>query len=248
MRVARGLDPAEARREALRQFGGIEQMKEAHRDDRSARWIENLVKDARYGLAVAATRTRLRHRRHRRARPRHRRQHRHLQPRRRGAAEAAALPQSRTHRPHVGVDRRPALNSTTALNFVELRRRLRTFEAFSAEVDVNATVEIGGEPVRLQGRRRLGQSLCRLRRRSRCSGARFATGRGSAGRGQRRSIISHAAWQQRFGGDPRILDREVLGSTASRIAVIGVMPPGAFDRDRRAAAHGRRAASGSRWP
>ena len=33
---ARGLDPAEARREALRQFGGIEQMKEVHRDDRSA--------------------------------------------------------------------------------------------------------------------------------------------------------------------------------------------------------------------
>ncbi len=26
-------------------------MKEVHRDDRSARWIENLIKDARYGLA-----------------------------------------------------------------------------------------------------------------------------------------------------------------------------------------------------
>ena len=37
-----------------RQFGGVDQMKEVHRDDRSARWIENLVKDARYGLAVAS--------------------------------------------------------------------------------------------------------------------------------------------------------------------------------------------------
>ena len=44
-------DPAEARREALRQFGGIDQMKEVHRDDCSARWIENLFKDVRYGLA-----------------------------------------------------------------------------------------------------------------------------------------------------------------------------------------------------
>ena len=55
--LARGLDPAEARREALRQFGGIDQMKEVHRDDRSVRWIENLIKDARYGLAGAAART-----------------------------------------------------------------------------------------------------------------------------------------------------------------------------------------------
>ncbi|HWI17696.1 MAG TPA: permease prefix domain 1-containing protein, partial [Vicinamibacterales bacterium] len=47
----RGLDPLEARREAMRRFGGIDQMKEIHRDDRSARWIENFVKDARYGLA-----------------------------------------------------------------------------------------------------------------------------------------------------------------------------------------------------
>ena len=55
--LARGLDPIEARREARRQFGGIEQMKEIHRDDRSARWIENLIKDARYGLASLAART-----------------------------------------------------------------------------------------------------------------------------------------------------------------------------------------------
>ena len=52
--MARGLDPAEARMQAQRQFGGVDQMKEVHRDDRSARWIEHLVKDARYGLAVAS--------------------------------------------------------------------------------------------------------------------------------------------------------------------------------------------------
>ena len=48
---SRGLDPAAARRDALRAFGGIDQMREAHRDDRSVRWIDNLIKDVRYGLA-----------------------------------------------------------------------------------------------------------------------------------------------------------------------------------------------------
>ena len=49
--LARGLEPAAARAAARRAFGGVEQMKEVHRDDRSPRWVENLVKDARYGLA-----------------------------------------------------------------------------------------------------------------------------------------------------------------------------------------------------
>jgi hypothetical protein len=48
---ARGLDPIAARQQALREFGGIDQMKERHRDDRSVRWMENLAKDTRYGLA-----------------------------------------------------------------------------------------------------------------------------------------------------------------------------------------------------
>ena len=49
--AARGLSPDEARLEALRKFGGIEQMKEEHRDRRSFRWMETLLRDFRYGLA-----------------------------------------------------------------------------------------------------------------------------------------------------------------------------------------------------
>src|SRR5262249_19810703 len=37
-----------------RGFGGIEQMKEAHRDQRSVRWMENLLRDIRYGMASLA--------------------------------------------------------------------------------------------------------------------------------------------------------------------------------------------------
>ena len=46
-----GLDPVAARQQALRAFGGIDQMKELHRDARSVRWVENFARDVRYGLA-----------------------------------------------------------------------------------------------------------------------------------------------------------------------------------------------------
>jgi hypothetical protein len=52
--IAAGLSPEEARREARRGFGGIEQMKEDHRDQRSVRWVENLLRDVRYGTASLA--------------------------------------------------------------------------------------------------------------------------------------------------------------------------------------------------
>lgn len=42
--LAAGLWPEEARRDARRRFGRIERMKEDHRDQRSIRWVENLVR------------------------------------------------------------------------------------------------------------------------------------------------------------------------------------------------------------
>jgi putative ABC transport system permease protein len=48
--AAAGLSREEARLAALRRFGGIEQMKEEHRDARSARWVEGLLRDVSYGL------------------------------------------------------------------------------------------------------------------------------------------------------------------------------------------------------
>jgi putative ABC transport system permease protein len=227
--IARGLDPAAARRDAVRQFGGIEQMKEAHRDDRSVRWIENLLKDVRYGLAslrrepvfaiiaIAVLALGI------------------------GANTAVfsivdavllkPLPFPDPERIVRMWESTPTgVNSTTALNFVELRRRLHTFEAFSAEVDVNATAEIGGEPVRLQGRR-VSANHFDVFGVAPMLGRTFAREEDQPGAANV-LIISHAAWQQRFGGDPGILERDVrLDGVPFRI--IGVMPPGALDRDRR---------------
>jgi putative ABC transport system permease protein len=45
-----GLSAEEARWAARRRFGGIEQMKEEHRDRRSVRWIETVVRDFRFAI------------------------------------------------------------------------------------------------------------------------------------------------------------------------------------------------------
>ena len=229
--LARGLDPAEARHEALRQFGGVPQMKEAHRDDRSVRWLDNFVKDVRYGLAglrrepgfacvaigvlalgIGANTAVF------------------------SVVDAALLRPLPFPDPERVVrmwEKPPSgVNSTTALNFVELNRRLRTFEAFSAEADINATAEINGEPSRLAGRL-VSWNHFDVFGVPPLLGRPFRADEDRPG-ANHVIIISHAAWQQRFGGDRAILSRDIrLDGIPHRI--IGVMPPGAFDRDRRLA-------------
>jgi predicted permease len=52
----RGMRPEEARLAARRAFGGVEQAKQAHRDERSPLWIEQAMQDLRYGLRTLARR------------------------------------------------------------------------------------------------------------------------------------------------------------------------------------------------
>ncbi len=49
-KVANGVTPKEARYAALRELGGVDQIKEECRDMRRVNWIENLLQDVRYGL------------------------------------------------------------------------------------------------------------------------------------------------------------------------------------------------------
>jgi MacB-like periplasmic core domain/Alpha galactosidase A len=46
----RGVSPEEARLAARRAYGGVEQAKQTHRDERSLLWIEQTIQDLRYGL------------------------------------------------------------------------------------------------------------------------------------------------------------------------------------------------------
>ena len=50
----RGRSPEEARRAARRDFGGVEPMKEAHRDQRTFGLVTDCVRDARFGLRLLA--------------------------------------------------------------------------------------------------------------------------------------------------------------------------------------------------
>jgi putative ABC transport system permease protein len=227
--LARGLAPADARREALRSFGGVAQVREIHREQRSTLWLENLLKDARYGLAslrreplfavVAIAVLAL------------------------GIGANIAifsivdgvllkpLPFPEPER-LVRLWETPtatSVNATTALNFTELRRRLRTFEVLSAETEWNATAQIGGEPVRLQGRRVSANHFDVFAVRP-LLGRTFVPDEDQPGH-TRVIVISHAAWQQQFGADPGILTREVLLDGEPH-RVIGVLPPGTFDRAR----------------
>ena len=52
--VARGHSPAEARRRARLELGGMEQVKEECRDARGTRWVEDVVHDARYAVRSLA--------------------------------------------------------------------------------------------------------------------------------------------------------------------------------------------------
>ena len=46
--IRRGMAPGEARLAARRSYGGVEQTKELHRDERSFVWLEQLLQDARH--------------------------------------------------------------------------------------------------------------------------------------------------------------------------------------------------------
>ena len=50
--IAAGMSPAEARRRALAQFGGLEYIKEETRDARGTRFLESLVQDIRFAVCV----------------------------------------------------------------------------------------------------------------------------------------------------------------------------------------------------
>jgi putative ABC transport system permease protein len=226
--IAAGLSPEEARREARRDFGGIEQMKEDHRDRRSVRWMENLVRDVRYGLASLA--------------------------RDPGFAavtigllalgigantamfsivDAALLKPLPFPEPErmvrVWESPTPATrNGTTTLTFLDWKRQSDIFEALSVDSSTRAAVETDGSPARLSGKLVSADYFQVFGVKPRI-GRTFAAGEDQPG-ASRVVVISHSLWQSRFGGDPDVLKRDLkLDGAPHRI--IGVLPPGSFDRD-----------------
>lgn len=225
--MARGQSAEEARWEARRSFGGIQQMKEIHRDRRSFRWIETLVKDFRYGLAslrrapgftiVVVSVLAL------------------------GIGGTVAmysvvdavllkpLPFPNPDRlvrmweaPRPGV-----VNATTPAQFLAWKRLGTVFAVLSAENPVASALTGPGEPRRLLGESvsaeyfnvfAIGTELGRV----------FSPEEDRPGAAPV-VVLSHAAWQTYFGADPGILQRHLI-LDGEAYQVIGVLRPGAFDR------------------
>ena len=226
--LAAGLPPEEARREARRGFGGIEQMKEEHREQRSVRWVENLWRDVRYGMASLA--------------------------RDPGFAaitigllalgigantamfsivDAVLLKPLPFPEPErmVRVVETPTptqSNPTTTLTFLDWKRQSDIFEALSVESTARAAVESDGAPTRLTGKL-VSADYFKVFDVSPRMGRAFASGEDQPGAAMV-VVISHALWQSMFSSDPGILKRELkLDGVPHKI--IGVLPAGSFDRD-----------------
>jgi predicted permease len=226
--IASGLTPEEARREARRRFGGLSQVKEAHREQRSEQWLENFARDLRHGCALLA--------------------------RDPGfsvvaigilalgiGANAAmfslvdAVLLKPMPFPHpervVRVWEAPTpttVNQATAFDFSEWKRLGTLFDAFSAEWRTDMTASIGGEPTRLSAKL-VSADYFDVFGVKPLLGRTFEKAEDQAGAAPV-IVLSHSAWQARFGGDRGILNQElVLDGEPHKI--VGVMPAGTFDRD-----------------
>jgi putative ABC transport system permease protein len=225
--IAAGASPEEARRAARRRFGGIDQMKERHRDDRGVPWIETLLKDARHGIASLA--------------------------RDRAftfvavgvlalgiGANAAmfSLLDGVLLRPMpfpsperiVSVHEAPrpgATNATSTLDFRDWKLLGSSFEALSAEQSISAALTGAGDPVRLPGKA-VTSDYFKVFTTHALLGRTFTPeeDRPGAAKGV---VFSHAAWQTYFGGAADILQRRPVIDGEAR-QVVGVLPPGVFDR------------------
>ncbi|HZT30930.1 MAG TPA: ABC transporter permease [Bryobacteraceae bacterium] len=227
--LARGLSAEEARRAARLRFGGVEKMKEEHRDQRSFRGIETLLRDLRYGLAslrrapgftatvvsvlalgIGANVAMF------------------------SVVDAVLLRPLPFPQPdrivRVWEAPRPGVvNATSTPDFLDWQRLASpVFEALSAEQSISAALTGPADAIRLAGKA-VTPDYFRVFSTGALLGRTFVPEDGRPGAAPV-IVLSHAAWQNVFGGDPGILRRRPILDGEPR-QVVGVLPPGAFDRD-----------------
>ncbi len=220
----RGMNPADARFQARRAFGGIEQAKELHRDERSIPWVEQTLQDVRYTVrtllkspgftAVALLTLALGI----------------------GAniaiftiVNAVLLRPLPFPEPERLVRVYDDLNGTGAKDvglsvpeLDDLRDRSGLFESVSAIFPASAALRGGDRTERVEG---LTTSFEYFR----LLGASAALGRviepSDAVPGFTEAVvISDGLWRRQFGADPHVLGRRILADEDG-YTIVGVMPP-----------------------
>ena len=225
--MAAGMSPEDASLAARRAFGGIEQMKEEHRDSRSVRWIETIARDFRYGIAslgrdpgfafvavgvlalgIGANTAMF------------------------SLVDAALLRPLPFPEPErmVRVWEAPGpnrINGINTLDLVDWKRLNTVFEALSAERGASVALTGTGEPSRFPIQM-VSADYFQVFALSAQLGRTFNEGEDQPGAAPV-VVLNHSTWQTRFGGDPNILDREILLDGEPH-RIVGVLPAGPFDR------------------
>jgi putative ABC transport system permease protein len=226
--IARGVSPAEARRMALRDLGGLTQVTQAVRDVRMI-WLDLLWRDARHAVrslrrtpaftsvALAVLTLSI------------------------GATTAIfsvvdavilrGLPFPESDRLvavgelNVKDSAPPPLNLTTPQTFLDWRDQQDVFTGLAAVAYAEISLRREGNalPENLRAQRLTADFFTVLRTQP-VLGRPFSREDEVEGRGNV-AVISYALWQRRFAGSPDVIGAHLPGQQAS-FEVVGVMPPG----------------------
>src|SRR5581483_5774493 len=223
--VRLGMGSEEARRVALRDFGGVEQAKERSRDARGLRWLDDLWQDLRYGarmlvkkpgftfVAVLTLALGI------------------------GANTAifsvvnAVLLHSLPYRDadrlvivwEHNLKRGNEQNTVNPANFMDWKEQNGVFTDMAAFIDNNAVITGDGEPEEIPGQLAT-PNLFSILGVEAMLGRTFLPDDGKPDQ-PRAVVISYSLWQRRFGGDPKVIGRR-LNINRAEATVIGVLPPG----------------------
>ena len=226
--VARGHDPAEARRLARLALGGPEQVKEGCRDARGTRWVEDLWQDLRYAVRVLAAEAGICGGGAVYAGPGDRCDHGDVHGDQRGAAEAAAVSRARPADPAAGTDGlEHGLGQPVVVHLPQLCG-LPAREPFRWRW--RPGVYGGGMVSQARGRRSMSDGREISSELFPVLGVSMARGRAFLPEEDRPgaapvAIIGYALWQRRFAGSPAAIGMPLVFDGKS-YTVVGIAPAG----------------------
>ena len=119
-------------------------------------------------------------------------------------------------------------NAISTLNFLDWKHQNTVFTATAAQAWGSATLTGSDVPVQLRNGR-VSTSYFDIFGVKAMLGRTFAPDEDELGK-QYEVILSHRVWESRFGADPSLIGRSIQLNGAP-YTVIGVLPPGIYDRD-----------------